>query len=141
VRSLPLVALERLLVALQGRKMVRRQVAGSHRCSSAQVEVLHRSHTQVRVQAGSDGVGVAGAALQDTAASANYSGSAMAADDRTALRKAAAMADRFRSCAVHSLAQGTGDARIQQYVLGVGKENEALTWEGMDSLAVQTGLG
>ena len=136
-----LVASESLLVALQGRKMVRRQVVGSHRCSFAQVKVLHRSHTQVRVQAGSDGAGIAGAALQDTAASANYSGSAMAAEGRTALRKAAVMADRFQSCAMRSLAQDTGDARVQQYVLGVGKENEALTWEEMDSLAVQTGSG
>jgi hypothetical protein len=138
---LPPVAPESLLAGLQGRKAVRQQVVGSHRCSSAEVEVLHRSHTQLRVRAGSDAPGVAGAALQDTVAFANCFGSAMAAEDRTALRKAAVTADRFRPCAVRSLAQSTGDARFQQYVLSVGKENEALTWEGMDSLAVQTGLG
>ena len=136
---MPQVAPESLLVALRERKVVRRQVVGSHRCSSAEVEVLHRSHTHLRVQAGSDAPGVVGAALQDTVASANCFGSAMAAEDRTALRKAAVMADRFRLCAMRSLAQGTDGARFQQHVLGVGKENEALTWEGMDSLAVQTG--
>jgi hypothetical protein len=49
------------------------------------------------------------------------------------------MADRFRPCAMCSLAQDTGDVRFQQYVLSVVMEIEALTWEVMGSFAVQTG--
>lgn len=133
------VALESLLVALQRHKMVRQWVVGSHRNSSVVVEVLHTLRTRLRVQTGSDQTGVAGVAVQGTVAFASCFGSAMAAEDRTAQRKAAATADRLRSCAVCSLAQDTGDARSQQYVLGVGKETEALTWEGMGSLPGQTG--
>jgi hypothetical protein len=80
VRSLPQIAPEVQRVALQRRKAVRQQVEGGHRRSLVEAEVLRRMHTRLRVQAGSDAPDVAGAVLQDRVASADYSGSTMAAE-------------------------------------------------------------
>lgn len=136
--SSPQAASGVLRVALRGRKALRRQV-DSHRHSFVELEALHRVHAQLHVRAGSGASRVAGDVHQGTMAFVvDCFGSAMAAEDQTMSKRAMVKVDRLRPCAVHLLAQGTADARIQQYVLGVGREIEALTWEGMGNLAVQT---
>lgn len=138
MRSLPQAASVVLHAVLQEHKEMRRQVDNRKR-SLVELEVLHRMHAQSHVQAGSDAPGVADAVHQDTAASAvDCFGSAMAVEGRTTLKKAVAKVGRLQPCEEHLLAQSTAGAQIQQYVLGVERENEALTWEGMGSLAVQT---
>jgi hypothetical protein len=117
---------------------MRRQVDNRKR-SLVELEVLHRMHARSQVQAGSDAPDVAADVHQDTVASAvDCFGSAMAVEGRTTLKKVAAKVGWLQPCEEHLLAQGTADAQIQQYVLGVERENEALTWEGTGSLAVQT---
>lgn len=127
-----------LHVALREHKRLCRQV-DTRTHSSAELEALHRTHALSHVLVGSGVPGDAGDVHQDTVDFAVVSyGSAGAAEDRTKPQRVAVKAGRLRLCAVHSLPLGTADARIQQYVLGAGKENEALTWEGTGRLAVQT---
>lgn len=124
-------------VLRQGRMAMRRQV-DIHRRRSAQLEALHKMHAQV--PAGNGAPGFAGAVHLGTAVSAvDCFGSVMAAEDRTTRKKAVVKVDQVRLCVVRLLGRGSGGAQIQQYVLGVWEETEALTWEGMGSLAVQTG--
>ena len=137
VLSLPLAAPEGLRAVLPGRMVMRRQ-AGTRRHSSDEPELLHMGHAQLHVQLGSGAPGVAGDFYQSTAASVeDCPGPAMDAEDQRTLKMVVAEVDQLRPFVVHLPTQGTGE-RIQQYVLGVGREIEALTWEGMGSLAVQT---
>lgn len=126
-----------LCAALLVRKVMCRQ-AGKCRNSPAEQELLHRRHAQSSAQADSGAPGDAGGVHQDTIVSAgDCPGWVMAGENRTTLRKAAVMADWIRPCVVHLPTQGTSD-QIQQYVLDVEREIEALTWEGTGSFAVQT---
>lgn len=138
MRSLPQAASGARHAVLQERMEMRREV-GNCRRSPVELRVLHRVHARLRVQADSDAPGVVGDVHQDRAASAvDYSGSTKVVENRTALMTAAVKVGWLRACEVHLPAQDTEDARIQQYVLGVEREIEALTWEGMDNFVVQT---
>lgn len=107
--------------------------------SSAGLALLCKMHARLRVQTDSDVPGVEDDVHQDTMASAvDYFGSVTAVENRTTLMRAVAEIDWLRSYVTHSPAQGTGDAQIQQYVLGVWRVNKTLTWEEMGNPAAQT---
>lgn len=113
---------------LPGHTEMRQEVADSCRRSFAQLGLLRKMYARLDVQAGSgapdDMVGV----RQGIRTSAEgCSGLALAGEDETMLKKAVVEVDQPRPCLVHSPVQGTEDAQSQQYVLGVGRENEALT--------------
>lgn len=115
------------------------QLVDNRRHSSVELEVLCKLHALVRAQADSGVPEVAGDVPQGTAVlPADCFGSAMAAEGQTMVQRMAGEAKHPRHCVVRSRARGTAGVGILQYVLGAERENEALTWEGMDMLAVQT---
>ncbi len=132
------IAPEVRLVAPQGHKEMRREV-DSHTHRSVEPEALHIVDDSRPFRTDNDAAGVADDVHQDTGAVAvGCLGTTESAAVRTVLKRVVAEAGRPRACVAHLLVQGIADVRIQQDVLGAVRENEALTWAGMGSLAVQT---